>query len=870
MLTFVNPLWLLIIIVLLPYVWWGMTRTRTNFNARQRRVQAVVRSLVLVLLALALAQPIAHRRTGRVSIVYLVDASHSVSASALASAAERIAATNAALQPDHFRILAFAGAVVPVADAAALVALENDAPSVERLQRGESSLGPALDAARRALLPGHTPRIVLFSDGHPTDRSAELALSRLSDQRIPVHTYRSAVRNLGDSWVDAVGLDAQPIQGERSSVIVTMGAQRETSGRLELKVDGRTAATRDISMGAGMSDVRMDVTFDDVGRGFSPGSAGLSPGGAGPAMVEAVWTPGTDSLPDNNVRRAAVDVLPATRVLYVEGRPASAAYLRGALTREGMKVTMGSAASLPASRQGYAAYDAVIVSDVERRQLSETQMSALERWVSEDGGGFVMVGGESVYGKDGYNDSTIEKILPVTFEIKDKPEDVAVIIVFDKSWSMAGPKIELSKEAALAAVDVLADNHRLGFVTFNHLFDWTVKVMEVGQNRQRIHQAIKAIEPSGHTIIFPAIEQAYLALKDVDARVKHVILMSDGRSYADQYEALIRKMVDEKMTVSSIAVGTEADRELLRNIAVWGKGRSYEVDDPREVPQVFVKETEQSARPALSEKPFKPEVKDASLFEGLDLRSAPELSGYTGTKLKETANELLSTDKQEPLFAIWPYGLGRTAVFASDAKDRWASRWLTWKGYGPFWTRVVRAVRSQPAPALQLSVVTERRPHGAVAAALRLNARTADGGYQNLLRPTFVVRAARGAERRVDARQVAPGAYEADVVLDETTGYVVTAEGLDAAVPAPSLMIAANYPDEYRFRPVDVRALSAMSVATGGRYEPDAAQLAPGRDDGSTVPTRLWPALLIAALAAYLLDLLLRRVRIFEREEFAV
>jgi hypothetical protein len=324
------------------------------------------------------------------------------------------------------------------------------------------------------------------------------------------------------------------------------------------------------------------------------------------------------------------------------------------------------------------------------------------------------------------------------------------------------------------------------------------------------------------------------------------------------------------MTVSTIAVGTEADRELLRNIAVWGKGRSYEVDDPREVPQVFVKETEQSARPALSEKPFKPTVKDASLFEGLDLRSAPELSGYTGTKLKDTANELLATDKEEPLLALWPYGLGKTAVFASDAKDRWASRWIAWKGYGPFWTRVVRAVRSQPAPPLQLSVSTERRPHGVTSATMRLNARTAEGGYQNLLRPVFAVKSASGAERRVEARQVAPGAYEAQVVIDGATTYTVAAEGLPDADTKPSLTIAANYPDEYRFRPADVRALSAMSVATGGRYEPDATMLEPGGDDGSTVPTRLWPLLLALALAAYLIDLLFRRVRILEKEEFAV
>lgn len=854
MLTFGNPLWLVAIVVLLPYVWWAMTQARTNFNARQKRVQAGARAGVLALLALALAQPVAHRSTDRLSVVYLVDASHSVSASSLGSAAERIAALNADLQPDHFRILAFAGAVVPVPDPAALVALEKDAAAVERLQRGESSLGPALDAARRALLPGHASRIVLFSDGHATDESAELALSRLAGQRIPVHTYPSAVRNLGDSWVDDVRVEAAAVQGERAGVIVTMGAQAETSGRLELRVDGQAAAARDISMGPGMADVRMDVTFD------APGSR----------LIEAAWTPAADSLPDNNIRRAAVDVLPPTRVLYVEGRPASASYLRGALTREGMQVTLAESPSLPASRQGYQAYDAVIVSDVERRQLSDAQMRALEQWVSEDGGGFLMIGGEAVYGKDGYNDSIVEKILPVTFEIKDKPEDVAVVIVFDRSWSMAGPKIELSKEAALAAVEVLADNHKLGFVTFNHLFDWTVKVMDVGENRERIRQAIKAIEPSGHTIIYPAIEQAYLALKDVDSRVKHVILMSDGRSYADQYEALVRKMVEEKMTVSTIAVGTEADRELLRNIAVWGKGRNYEVDDPREVPQVFVKETEQSARPALSEKPFRPAVKDASLFEGVDIRSAPELTGYTGTKLKDTATELLSTDKEEPLLATWPYGLGRTAVFASDAKDRWAARWIGWRGYGPFWTRVVRVVRRQPLPPLQMTVDAQRRPHGVVSATLRLNARTSDGGYQNLLRPAFAVKAVDGVERRIDARQIAPGTYEAGVVLDGATGYSVVAEGLEGGTTKPAVMIAANYPDEYRFRPADARALSAMSVATGGRYEPDAGALRAGAGDRSTVPTRLWPLLLVMALGAYLVDLLLRRVRIFEREEFAL
>src|SRR5207253_3215060 len=112
----------------------------------------------------------------------------------------------------------------------------------------------------------------------------------------------------------------------------------------------------------------------------------------------------------------------------------------------------------------------------------------------------------------------------------------------------------------------------------------------VGKNREAIRQAVAKIEPGGHTLIYPAIEQAFNALKDAKARAKHVVLLSDGRSYPDDYEGLVKKMVAGRITVSSIAVGPAADAELLSNIATWGKGRSYKVEDAKEVPQIFVKE----------------------------------------------------------------------------------------------------------------------------------------------------------------------------------------------------------------------------------------------------------------------------------------
>jgi len=119
---------------------------------------------------------------------------------------------------------------------------------------------------------------------------------------------------------------------------------------------------------------------------------------------------------------------------------------------------------------------------------------------------------------------------------------------------------------------VLSDEQSVGVVTFNDGLNWDVTLRNVGKNREAIRKAVASIEPSGHTLIFPAVEQAYIALKDARARAKHVVLLSDGRSYQTTTRGLVKKMVEAKMTVSSISVGPAADVELLTNIAKWGKG----------------------------------------------------------------------------------------------------------------------------------------------------------------------------------------------------------------------------------------------------------------------------------------------------------
>jgi Ca-activated chloride channel homolog len=434
--------------------------------------------------------------------------------------------------------------------------------------------------------------------------------------------------------------------------------------------------------------------------------------------------------------------------------------------------------------------------------------------------------------------------------------------VLDRSWSMAGPSIDLCKAGAQAAVDVMTDKQVVGIITFNDQYDWNVPLSTVGQNRASIREKIAGIVPSGPTRIYPAVEQAYLALRSTKARAKHVVVLSDGRSLPDDHESLVRKMAAAHITVSSVAVGPAADRELLHNIAVWGKGRDYTVQNARELPEVFVKEAKNAGTPSFDEKEITPVLKAPAFLGSLDATHLPHLKGNTATVLKDTALEVVSTDEGDPLLAFWPIGLGRTAVFTSDVKDRWAVNWVKWRGYGPFFAAVVHAIERQRPKLIDLEAAAGPIQQERREVRVSVEARDAAGLYRDLLRPTVSVTSGPGRSATVTLRQVAPGRYEATVLADASRA--VTVSTADPGGGSISRVIIPDEAAEYRFRPTDEALLKSIASATSGSWKPEPAALAAAPTDRHSERRPLWPALTIAALILWFVDILLRRVRVFE------
>ena len=838
-----SALWLL---VLVPLVWLAHSVARTTFNRRQRVVQAVLRSLLLVALAAALARPIVSTSSPRQSIVYLVDVSHSVSGRAIENAAARIDEIDGVVHAEQSRVVVFGRTAATIDGTAALrrLAQVGGTGAREIVDRSGTDIESALATARAELAPDSTPRIVLFTDGRETQGEARRAVLRLGSSRVPVFVEPMAVRSIADTWVDAVDVPERIPAGATFVATVAIGAQRAGSASVELRSAGRPVGRRDVVLTQGINPVPVDVKLD------APGAQVLQ------ASVSAAGDP----LAANNTLDRAVIAEARPQVLYVEGAPASAHYLSGALTAAGFDVTVRPPAALPASSAAFESWDVVVMSDVPRTAVRDSAMAALTDWVERKGGGLLIAGGEAVYGEGGYQKTALERVSPVTYERRDEP-DVALILVLDRSWSMAGSSIDLCKAAAQAAVDVMTDKQAVGVITFNDQYEWNVPLSTVGENRTKIREQIAAITPSGPTRIYPALEQAYFSLKATHARAKHVVVLSDGRSLPDDHESLVRRMSAAHITVSSIAVGPAADRELLHNIAMWGKGRDYAVQNARELPEVFVKEAKNAATPSFDEKDIVPVVKAPAFLAGVDLTHVPHLKGLTATVLKDPALEVLATDEGDPLLAFWPVGLGRAAVFASDVKDRWGAPWIRWRGYAPFFSAVVRAVQRQRPLPIDLSIAPGPVRAGTREIAIAIEARDDNGGYRNLLRPAVAVTAA-ARSTSVPLRQVAPGRYEASVVAD--AAQIVTISAGEASGAPVERILVPDPAAEYRFRSADEPLLASIAASTGGAVRAPASSFAAGRADRHSQRHPLWPALTILALFLWFLDILLRRVRIFE------
>ena len=393
------------------------------------------------------------------------------------------------------------------------------------------------------------------------------------------------------------------------------------------------------------------------------------------------------------------------------------------------------------------------------------------------------------------------------------------------------------------------------------------------ENRGEVAGQIKKITAGGGGIyIYTSLLDAFSQLRDASAKIKHVILFCDAadaeekaageRSEGSQVPGnamdLVASMAGARITTSVVGLGNAGDKDVpfLKQLASTGGGQFYLTDDALALPQIFVAETMRVAQSSLSEEPFVVQaVHRAPVLEGIDWEKAPPLGGCNLTKPKDGADVLLVTGRGDPVLASWRFGAGQVAAFTSDAKSRWAGDWLLWPGYGKFWAQVVRSlVRTGNASGLQVRTVSD-----AGTLRVEVDAVAPDGTFRNQLPLSVGVVEPGGATHLVEARQAAPGRYQAEVAVSGTGTTWLSVQSSALKDGGELLGFTPPYPAEFLNNATDEASLRRWAETAGGWFDPKPEAVFERPKTGARRTTDLTGAFLIAALLLLPLDVWLRR-----------
>ncbi|OWA34461.1 hypothetical protein B9G55_19395 [Saccharibacillus sp. O16] len=667
---FDHPWLLLLLIPLAAFAVFAM-RGPARISMFRHRLAASLRTAALLLLVLLLAGVQLYTVQRQHEVVYAVDRSSSAESSSedhrwISSSLERKGAD------DQYAVVSFGR------DASAEQTMSAQSPLGEL----SASVDPDYTNVQRVLqlasgmLGVGDPRIVLMSDGDENIGSMLETGRLLKNRGITVDVLEKKQESVQDAAIDSLSLPGKLYLGEAFTVEAQLRSTFSGTAEIRLYEDNVEIGTQTVKVERGDSKVLLQ------GLAKQPGLH----------RYRAELSMPGDRQSANNASFAFTRVTGSPSVLVVEGKPGTSTNIVNALKSGLIETTVIAPQLMPTELADYAKYDSILFNNVSGDSLGQAKMDLIETAVRSYGIGFMMSGGDQSFGLGGYFDTPIERALPVSMELEGKREipELGLILVIDRSGSMSGSKIELAKEAAMRTVELMRAKDTVGVVAFDDQPWWVVQPQKL-TNKEEILEQIQSIPSAGGTNIFPALSSAAEAIKEVDAQRKHIILLTDGQSAGGgSYEDLLAELGEQQVTVSSVAVGSDADRRLLQQIAQSGKGRFYDVQDETTLPAIFSREAVLLARTYVVDKPFVPAVADAGDWAPLFADGLPQIKAYIATTAKPSAQTALVSPEPDPLLVRWQYGSGRSVAWTSDLTGKWSSDWVSWDQFASVLTQTVK------------------------------------------------------------------------------------------------------------------------------------------------------------------------------------
>jgi Mg-chelatase subunit ChlD len=723
--------------------------------------------------------------------------------------------------------------------------------------REETDIQAALQAALAQVGEGRQGKILLISDGNENRGAVSRVMPMLRSQGVPVWVLPVGLsQGKNEIYLSDFVLPRQVDSAESFEVRGAIESLQDARARIKLLRNGIVQKEETMNLRAGTNWVSFKESLRERGNHNYE------------LLVESTQ----DTLAENNLLQGIVEVKGPPRVLYLHGQKDAQHFISRALGVQGYSIVESTPEESSLSLRDISAFDLVILDNVPANSLSQGKMETIEKYVRDLGGGLLVIGGTQSYGAGGYYKTPLERLLPLEMRPPSRLDlpQVALLFVLDKSGSMgAGPpgatKLDLAKAAAFAAADLLNPSDQVGVLAFDAGWDWALPFRPVGKG-ELISEHLSSLQSDGGTDLYKAMVEAHRSLSAKPAAIKHVLVLSDGLTDKADFKTLVEKMARDRITVSTVALGQDADLALMHEIAKDGKGRAYVTLDPKTIPQIFTAETLLISRDLLVEKLVYPKLMGSGgLLRGFSQKKIPPVRGYVLTYLKPHANLLMKVD-EDPLLVSWRYGLGNVTAFTSDLSGRWGRDWIGWEDF-PQWAS--HLVRNTMRRFSENKIRTAFRQEGEEVKAV-VDFFSKEGGFVNQLKLKANLT---GPDQTTIVRpfqQIAPGRYETTFSASRRGIYHMTihheGEKDEAFSVAATFPFIAPYPKEYReLRPNRV-LLGRLAEETGGEVlEPD--RLAEGvkrlftpQPSKSRSAQETWWLLSGLGLFLFLADLALRRL----------
>lgn len=810
--SFLYPTYLFLLLAL-PLLWFVPRRSGVRLG--------LIRTALMLFMVMALARPVLVSSNAQSYQVFILDRSESLS-------------PEQKIQGES--VLRELRASVSVKDNVSLIVVgeEGEAKADIRINGSStSSLSAALQAASEQIPDGSRGAVTLISDGLATDRRWGAAVQSFAERGIPVNTFDLGLRQ-GDVYPSGIATEATLRVGQTIEVFVdVIGTTDAVSVRLN-GPEGELVTSENYS-----SNGRITVPLE-----FEAKQAGYLP-------LTAIVTSSNDGDGGNNTLTKTLAIQDPLKVLYLGGRQQQGAAKLATLVGNGFDVT--EPGQLLDETFPLENYDIVMLDDRPADKLSDSFQEHLVKTVQEKGLGLFYGGGKGAFGTGGYHETQLAEALPVEFSQRDEKKDpsVSLAIIIDSSGSMNGVPMTLAKQVARLTVRRLKPHDRVGIVEFYGAKTWAVP-MQPATNKIEVDRTIGRMQANGSTILYPAIEEAYYGLKNMDTRFKHILVITDAGVEDAGFESLIRKLAKDGINLSTILVGDGRYSDIMFDMASWGKGQFYTVGNKFSLVEVNLREPSTTKLPAYQNGNFTVIGRGGEGWWGnVDRNMLPTISGYVEVKDRPGSEVLIEEEgRGHPVLASWRYGLGRVTSMMTEPLGSGTGNWQDWKFYGALLGRIISRTASDD---YDFSYKIDRNDYQIKVTARRL-------GEEVALRPTATTQTG----VILEFHETAPDIFEAKMVAspDEEIYVTVGIAGKKFSRRLVSI-IREDVSAERQVDPLLGLDLARLAALTGGQSvggnSSEMADAATSTEQMSLALTRLWPYILLLALLTYLSELLYRR-----------